>query len=78
MNTEHPTKHNEAEPHSTADERPSSRPKPWYCFKCGEDGQLDSPFIAGQMRAKHNNSTTPDTEHKPKKRFLAQNPLLCK
>ena len=38
MNTERPTKHDTAEPHPTADQRPSSRPKPCYCFQCGEDG----------------------------------------
>ncbi|XP_053296256.1 zinc finger CCHC domain-containing protein 12-like [Pleuronectes platessa] len=25
---------------STADQKPSSRPKPWYCFRCGEDGHI--------------------------------------
>ena len=24
----------------TADQKPSSRPKPWYCFRCGEDGHI--------------------------------------
>ena len=25
---------------STSSPRPSNRPKPWYCFHCGEDGHI--------------------------------------
>ncbi|XP_013879064.1 zinc finger CCHC domain-containing protein 12 [Austrofundulus limnaeus] len=28
------------EPNLTSHSRPSSRPKPWYCFRCGEDGHI--------------------------------------
>lgn len=38
----HPTKYNVSEFPSTADRRPSSRPKPGYCFQCGEDGHIAS------------------------------------
>lgn len=27
---------------STAEEKPTNRPKPWYCFQCGEDGHTAS------------------------------------
>lgn len=27
---------------STAEQRPNNRPKPWYCFQCGEDGHIAS------------------------------------
>lgn len=37
-----PTKQKESEPPSTAAQRPSTRPKPWYCFQCGEDGHVAS------------------------------------
>lgn len=42
MRTKHPTKNKTSESPSTADQRPSSRPKPWYCFQCGEDGHIAS------------------------------------
>lgn len=38
FNTKQSTRSKESP--STAEQRPSSRPKPWYCFQCGEDGHI--------------------------------------
>ncbi|XP_016522962.1 zinc finger CCHC domain-containing protein 18-like [Poecilia formosa] len=32
--------HANLEPNLPSHNRPSSRPKPWYCFRCGEDGHI--------------------------------------
>lgn len=32
--------HANPEPNLPSHSRPSSRPKPWYCFRCGEDGHI--------------------------------------
>ena len=40
MSAKQPTKYKESP--STAEQRPCSRPKPWYCFQCGEDGHIAS------------------------------------
>lgn len=35
-------KNKESDSPSAADQRPSNRPRPWYCFQCGEDGHIAS------------------------------------
>ncbi|XP_051242921.1 paraneoplastic antigen Ma1 homolog [Dicentrarchus labrax] len=42
MNTKRPTKYETSESPSTADQMPNTRPRPWYCFQCGEDGHIAS------------------------------------